>query len=112
MDVVVFESESKVGGRLGSYERSCIPFSAGASYFCAEGPHMKKFLKGLLEESAISQWMPRVGMVGKSAVTSGNSIDSLPPSSIAHMSHHVVFSHTVCCNAACTVMDAWPHARS
>jgi predicted NAD/FAD-dependent oxidoreductase len=76
--VVVFESEPIVGGRLGSYEHSSIPFTAGASYFSAQGPHMQKFLKQLLEESAISEWKPRVGIVGKSAVTSGEYVGFIP----------------------------------
>jgi len=77
-EVVVFESEAKVGGRLGSMERGSIPFTAGGSYFAAQGPHLKKYLKNLLAEAAISEWKPRVGMVGKSAITSGEYAGFIP----------------------------------
>jgi len=78
IDVVVFESEGHVGGRLGAEERSGIPFSAGASYLTAQGPHMKKYLTELLREGAISEWKPRVGMVGKSGHTSGEYQGFIP----------------------------------
>ena len=78
IDVVVFESEPKVGGRLGSYDRNSVPFTAGASYFTAQGPHRKRYLKDLLSQAAISEWKPRVGMVGKSALTSGEYVGFIP----------------------------------
>ena len=78
IDVVVFESEPKVGGRLGSYDRNSVPFTAGASYFTTQGPHMKRYLKDLLSQAAISEWKPRVGMVGKSALTSGEYVGFIP----------------------------------
>ena len=78
IDVVVFESHDQVGGRLGSCERGGIPFTAGSSYFCAKGPHLKPYIKTLLEEAAISEWKPRVGVVGKSAITSGDYVGFIP----------------------------------
>ena len=39
---------------------------------------MQPYVKSLLEEAAISEWKPRVGMVGKSAITSGDYSGFIP----------------------------------
>lgn len=63
IQVVVFESEDIVGGRMGHATKSGVPFCTGASYFHAAGPHIRGQVQGWIEAGIVGEWKPRVGVV-------------------------------------------------
>ncbi|EKX51158.1 hypothetical protein GUITHDRAFT_103078 [Guillardia theta CCMP2712] len=74
IEVVVFDSDLRAGGRLGALERNGITYSSGAPYFCFNGPYMRQMFAGLAEEAIIAEWNPRVGILSKASETDGNSM--------------------------------------
>ena len=44
-------------------EKSGIPFSSGATYFHAAGPHIRGQVQDWIEAGIVGEWKPRVGVI-------------------------------------------------
>eukprot|EP00960_Hanusia_phi_P056526 763303-Hanusia_phi.AAC.11 len=72
IEVVVFDSELRAGGRLGSVESSGILYTSGAPFFCFNGPYMRQMFAKLADEAIVAEWHPRVGILSKASETDGD----------------------------------------
>ena len=52
-----------MGGRMSHEEKSGIPFSSGATYFHAAGPHIRGQVQDWIEAGIVGEWKPRVGVI-------------------------------------------------
>ena len=58
--------------------RNGVPFSAGAAYFCAGGPHLQAALSDLVLKGVVSQWHPRVGILAAYSAGSDAQLGFIP----------------------------------